>query len=178
MARRVQDLIGKLSHDNLNSWENALLMLLETYHINITTLDNTIPIDDYLDQAVGYQDAYSFPSCNPPRSIIFCTTSIIEFSKCSWLQEIAGVHGIEPNIQCIRTESVEKCMKNTMHGTADVVIVNQDDRFRAQKIFNLKPILFEYTTKLEENYFVVAALHKRNKIHSIYGNFYYKTYYS
>lgn len=64
---KVQDTVAGLNHDDTSSWQNALLMILETYHVNVTTLDNTIPVDDYLDQAVGFQDAYNFPSCNPPR---------------------------------------------------------------------------------------------------------------
>lgn len=67
VAAKVQETVAGLNHDDVNSWQNALLMILETYHVNVTTLDNTIPVDDYLDQAEGFQDAYSFPSCNPPR---------------------------------------------------------------------------------------------------------------
>lgn len=41
--------------------------MLETHHVNVSTLDNVVPIDDYLEQAIGFQSAYSFASCNPPR---------------------------------------------------------------------------------------------------------------
>lgn len=99
-AVEVQNMLTNINHDNQNSWQNALLSLLETYHVNLTTLDRSIPIDDYLDQAVGFQSAYSFPTCNPPRSIVYCTTSLIQHYKCSWLQEASSVYGIEPNIQC------------------------------------------------------------------------------
>jgi hypothetical protein len=101
-AQKVQDLFDSVRRSGNEEWQTSLLLLLESYHVNITTLDITVPIDDYLDQAEGFQSAYSFPSCNPPRSIVYCTTSIVQFVKCTWLQEASAIYGVEPNIQCIR----------------------------------------------------------------------------
>lgn len=156
-AYKIRSILEKLSH-NVGSWQNALLSLLETYHVNVTSLDVTIPINDYLDQAIGFSSAYSFPSCNPSRSIVYCTTSLIQHYKCSWLQEASSVYGIEPNIQCIRTESLDRCMDDTSHQTADVVLVDQDNRIKAEKIYNLKPILFEFSKSLQERYSVIAVV--------------------
>lgn len=157
-ATQIRSILEQLTHNIGPSWQNALLSLLETYHVNVTSLDVTIPINDYLEQAVGFTSAYSFPSCNPPRSIVYCTTSLIQHNKCSWLQEASSVYGIEPNIQCIRTESVERCMDDTSHKTADVVLVDQDNRVTAEKRYNLKPILYEFSKKLHERYAVIAVV--------------------
>nr|XP_029733414.1 transferrin-like [Aedes albopictus] len=164
IAMKVQDTVAGLNHDDTHSWQNALLMILETYHVNVTTLDNTIPVDDYLDQAVGFQDAYSFPSCNPPRSILFCTTSLIELAKCSWMQEVASVYGVEPNIQCMRSDTLDTCLKNVQHKVSDVVVVDQDTRLRAERDYKLKPILYEYSSTLEDKYVVVAVIRAGSKI--------------
>lgn len=166
-SEKVQLLLEKLSHEVENSWENAMLSLLETYHVNVTALDYAIPIDDYLDQAVGFQGAYSFPPCNPSRSIVYCTTSLIQHAKCSWLQEVAGVYGVEPNLQCIRAESLDRCMDDTKHNFADVVLVDQDDRLRAERDFHLKPILYEYSTKLEDRYAIVAIVRSKTNFKGI-----------
>lgn len=163
-AAYIQDLVMKLSHDDPNSWDNALLSLLESYHVKIQPLDNTIPIDDYLDQAVGFQSAYSFPECNPPRSIVFCTTSIIQHNKCSWLQEAAQVHGIVPNIQCIRGDDLDHCMDDTMYKTSDIVLVDQDLRIKAQRDYKLEPLLFEYSKEMHNRYVTVAITHKDKTI--------------
>ncbi|CRK98392.1 CLUMA_CG011751, isoform A [Clunio marinus] len=96
-AQKVQELFREI--DVTIEWQQALLQLLESYHVNITSLDFPITIDDYLDKSSGYQSAHSFPACYPPRQIVYCTTNLIEFSKCSWLQEISTVYGIEPNFQ-------------------------------------------------------------------------------
>ncbi|XP_058837077.1 transferrin isoform X2 [Topomyia yanbarensis] len=164
VALMVQDKVAGLTHDDIQSWQNALLMILETYHVNVSTLDNTIPVDDYLDQAVGFQDAYSFPSCNPPRSILFCTKSLVELAKCSWLQEVALVYGVEPNIQCMRSDTLDSCMKNVQHKVSDVVIVDQDTRLRAERDYQLKPILYEYSSTLDDKYVVVAVIRAGSNI--------------
>lgn len=162
----MQNLLYQLNHDNETSWQNALLHLLETYHMHVTTLDTTIPIDTYLDQAVGFQGAYSFPSCNPPRSIVYCTTSIMQHIKCSWLQEASSVYGIEPNIQCIRADHLDRCMEDVKEGISDVVLVDESDRLRAQRDFKLQPILYEFATELHARYAVVAVVRADSRIHS------------
>lgn len=165
-ATKIRSLVEQLTHDVSNSWQNALLSLLETYHVNITSLDVTIPTNDYLEQAVGFTSAYSFPSCNPPRSIVYCTTSLIQHNKCSWLQEASSVYGIEPNIQCIRTESLERCMDDTSHKAVDVVLVDQDNRVKAEKLYHLKPILYEFSKNLHQRYAVVAVVRSNSEIFS------------
>lgn len=166
-AEQVQHLLEKLSHDEENSWQSALLSLLETYHVNVTTLDTSIPIDNYLDQAVGFQSAYSFATCNPPRSVVYCTTTLIQHYKCSWLQEVSSVYGIEPNIQCIRAESVDRCMEDTKHNLADVILVDQDERIKAETIFFLKPLLFEYAIDLHDRYVTVAVVKANSNIYHL-----------
>ena len=146
-------------------------MLLETYHVNITTLDTSVPIDDYLDQSVGFQSAYSFPSCNPPRSIIYCTTSLVQFAKCSWLQEASSVYGIEPNLQCIRTEHLYRCLDDTAHKLADVVLVDQDSRLIAERDFNLTTLLHEFSPELSNNYVTVAVVKADSNIKTFEGTF-------
>lgn len=157
-AQAVQLLLEHLDHNDENSWENALLTILETYHVNIKQLDTTITIEDYLEQAVGFTSAYSFPSCNPPRAIVYCTTSLVQHSKCSWLQEVAGVYGIEPNLQCIREMNLNRCMEYVQHNASDVVFVSESDRVRAEREYHLMPILYEFAKQKIDRYTVVAVV--------------------
>lgn len=173
-AEKVQDLFRNI--DSSTKWQMSLLLLLETYHVNITSLDATIPIDDYLDQSSGYQSAHSFPACNPPRQIIYCTTSIIEFSKCSWLQEVSVVYGIEPNLQCIRGENLYRCLDDVSQGIADVVLVDQDSRFQSERDFNLSSILYEYSSDFSQNYVTVAVVKSNSGIKTFSGNFLFKSF--
>ncbi|XP_055300264.1 transferrin-like [Sitodiplosis mosellana] len=162
----VQLLLEHLDHNDETSWQNALLNILETYHVNIKQLDNTIPISDYLDQAVGFTSAYSFPSCNPPRAIVYCTTSLLEHSKCSWLQEVANVYGIEPSLQCIREMSLDRCMENVEHRASDVVFVGESERIRAERLHHLKPILYEFAKQKIDRYTVVAVVKINSEIYN------------
>uniref|UniRef100_A0A1B0BXC0 Transferrin n=1 Tax=Glossina palpalis gambiensis TaxID=67801 RepID=A0A1B0BXC0_9MUSC len=163
-AAQVQALITGLNHDDSKSWQNALLSLLETYHIDIVPLDNVIPIDDYLDQAPAYQSAYSFPECNPPRSVVFCTTSIIQHIKCSWLQEASQVYGVQPNIQCIRSPALSNCLDDVKYKTADVVLVDHENRIRAQRDFDLIPLLYEFSQGMHQRYVTIAIVRKEAKL--------------
>lgn len=165
-AEQIQQILSTLSHNDDDSWQNALLNLLETYHVTIKPLDTSIPINDFLEQAVGFASAYSFPSCNPPRGIVYCTTSLIEHFKCSWLQEAATVYGIEPSVQCIRTDSLDQCMDSTSHKQAEIVLVDQSDRVRAERQYGLQPLLYEYARNLQDRYTVVAVVHADAEIYS------------
>lgn len=165
-ASAVQVLLEHLDYNNESSWQSALLNILETYHVNIKQLDNTIPIDDYLEQATGYSSAYSFPACNPPRAIVYCTTSLVEHMKCSWLQEVAGVQGIEPNLQCIREMSLDNCMESVQHGASDVVFVDESERVRAQRDYKLQPHLYEYAKHKRDRYTVVAVVKTDSDIYN------------
>lgn len=165
-AEQIQQLLATLSHNENDSWQNALLNLLETYHVTITSLDTSIPIKDYLEQANGFASAYSFPSCNPPRGIVYCTKSLIEHFKCSWLQEAASVYGIEPSVQCIRRNSLDECMDSMSHQAAEIVLVDQSDRVRAERRYGLRPLLYEYAKNLQDRYTVVAVVHTDAEIYS------------
>lgn len=171
-ASVVQLLLEDLSHNDESSWQSALLSLLETYHVNLNQLDTTIPISDYLDQAVGFSSAYSFPSCNPPRAIVYCSTTLIDHVKCSWLQETAGVYGIEPNIQCVREDDLNSCMESTQHRATDVVLVDEKIRLRAEQTYHLKPLLYEYAKRGSDRYTVIAVVKVNSEIYNfedLYG---------
>lgn len=155
-----------LNHNDEDSWQSALLSLLETYHVNLNQLDTTIPINDYLEQAVGFTSAYSFPSCNPPRAIVYCSTSLIDHVKCSWLQEVAGVYGIEPNIQCVREDDLTGCMESVQHRASDIVLVDEKERINAERTHHLKPLLYEYAKQKNNRYSVVAVVKTNSEIYN------------
>lgn len=167
-AERVQALMDDIIHKEIH-WKNTFLLLLENYYVKLTNVDIMVPIDDYIDESPGYQSAYSFPQCNPPRSIVYCTTSVIEFNKCSWVQEAAAVQGIEPGIQCIRRESTSKCMDDALHGAIDVVRVRSDNMIEAMKNYELEPILHEFAKEFEDKNVIMAVTTKDKPINGFSG---------
>lgn len=166
-AQKVQELFR-----NINpaiEWQQSLLQLLESYHVNISSLDFPITIEDYLDRSEGYTSAHSFPACYPPRQIVYCTTTLIEFSKCSWLQEVSTVYGIEPNLQCIRGENLYRCLDDVAKNVADLVLVDQDTRLRNERDLNLTAVLHEFSTDFEQNYVTVAVVKASSSIKTFAG---------
>uniref|UniRef100_A0A336LVW1 CSON004075 protein n=1 Tax=Culicoides sonorensis TaxID=179676 RepID=A0A336LVW1_CULSO len=161
--RKMSGIVQTLMDDVIHSdpiWKNTFLLLVENYYVNLTNVDIMVPIEDYIDESPGYQSAYSFPQCNPSRSIVYCTTSIIEFNKCSWLQEATDIQGIEPGIQCVRRESTAKCMNDILHGMADVVRVKSDDMIKGIKKYKLEVILHEFAKEFKEKNVIVPVTMK------------------
>lgn len=103
------------------------------------------------------------------RSIVFCTTSIIEYNKCSWLEESAAVQGIEPNIQCIRSSSTTRCLEETSNSMADVVRVLPDSYIEATRTYKLSPILAEFSSNQDEDNLIVGLSKQHTKIRSVSG---------
>lgn len=79
------------------------------------------------------------------------------------------MYGVEPNIQCMRADTLDKCLKNVQYKVADVVVVDQDTRLRAERDYKLKPILYEYSSTLEDKYVVVAVIRAGSKIKTGFG---------
>nr|ADO16267.1 transferrin [Culex pipiens pallens] len=80
--------------------------------------------------------------------------------------EVASVYGVEPKIQCMRADTQDSCLKKVQHKVSDVVIVDQDTRLRAESEYKLKPILYEYSSTLEDKYVVVAVIRAASKFKS------------
>lgn len=164
-AKKVYDIFDNL--DVNSEWQQALLQLLESYHVNIASLDTPIPIDDYLDKSAGYQSAHSFPACYPPRQIVYCTYTLIDFVKCSWLQEVSTVYKIEPNIQCIRGESLYRCLDDVNKNIADIVLVNHDERIKSELEFNLTSLIHEFSSEFIKNYVTIAVTKSTSSIENL-----------
>lgn len=74
------------------------------------------------------------------------------------------MYGIEPNIQCIRVNHLDRCMEDVKEGASDVVLVDESDRLRAQRDYKLLPILYEFAIELPGRYAVVAVIRADSKI--------------
>lgn len=89
-------------------------------------MDSVEAVDSYLSRIPGYLNANSFTGCHPPRTIRICTTSIPAQYKCGWMREAAAVHGLEPDIDCLKADNATHCMEAIQNHVADVVIVHPD----------------------------------------------------
>lgn len=62
-----------------------------------------------------------------------------------------------------------RCLDDTAHNVADVVLVDQDSRLVAERDFNLTTILHEFSPELSNNYVTVAVVKADSNIKSFEG---------
>lgn len=58
---------------------------------------------------------------------------MIEHHKCDWLSEAGSVYGVDPPLQCMQRESIEKCMEAVKNGDADVTVASSDWLVKAER---------------------------------------------
>ncbi|XP_031358132.1 transferrin-like, partial [Photinus pyralis] len=168
-AQEIQEFISSLSHSDNNSWQSALLNLIETYHLTIKAVQPIEAIESYLSRAQGFLSANSFPGCHPPRTIRICTTTNLENAKCSWLREVSNVYGIEPDVDCLKADNKTHCMQGVADNLADVVAVSADMVNEGKMSYKLKTLFYETVANEEEKYVTVAVVRANSGITSFEG---------
>lgn len=132
-SQEIQRFINRLDHNDTSSWQNALLNLIESYHVDIHNVNPIQDIEGYFLNVPGFLSANSFTGCHPPRSARICTTSNLENAKCGWLREAAAVYGLEPDFDCVKADNKTHCMQAVQFGLADVVFVSPDLLMKAER---------------------------------------------
>ncbi|KAK4882805.1 hypothetical protein RN001_006124 [Aquatica leii] len=165
-AQEIQEFISSLSHSDNNSWQSALLNLIETYHLTIQAVKPIEAIESYLARANGFLSAYSFPGCHPPRTIKMCTTNNLENAKCSWLREAANVYGVEPDIDCLKADNKSHCMEGMVNNLVDIVVLPPDMVNEAKTKYNLKTLFYETAADENDKYVTVAVVRANSNIKS------------
>ncbi|GJQ77040.1 hypothetical protein Trydic_g23613 [Trypoxylus dichotomus] len=163
-AVEIQKIVSNATHTP-GSWQAALLDLLEIigYHVDVYTLDGTQAVDSYLSLIPGYLNANSFTGCPQPRTVRVCTTSIPSQYKCGWMREAAAVHGLEPDIDCLKADNATHCMEAIQRNVADVVIVHPDYINIAKREYNLKTLFYEAVND-DGKYLTVPVINRISKI--------------
>ncbi|XP_063912474.1 transferrin [Zophobas morio] len=154
-AQDIQEFLSTLTNVDSDSWQGAVLHLIENFHLTITKLQPIEPIETFLEKATGFLNANSFSGCHPPRTIRVCTTSIIENAKCAWLRESAAVYGIEPDLECLKADNTTHCMDAVANNAADIVMVPPDLLNPAMKKYNLSTLFYE-TVNDDGKYLTIA----------------------
>ncbi|KAK9721705.1 Transferrin [Popillia japonica] len=162
-AGEIQEIVSNIT--DAQGWNEALFNLLRVvgYHVEIYTLDSIEAVDSYLSQIPGYLNANSFTGCHPPRTVKICTTSIASQYKCGWMREAAAVHGLEPDIDCLKADNTTHCMEAIQNQVADVVIVHPDYVNIGKHQYNLKTLFYEAVDK-RGKYLTVAVVNSDSKI--------------
>nr|CAD7403318.1 unnamed protein product [Timema poppensis] len=114
--------------------------------------------------APGFMSANTMAHCEPPRTVRICVKSNAESAKCELMKEVAKALGIEPGLSCTLRSSTEECMKAVRYDSADVVIAGPDVENRAHSVFELEPLMVEYSNKASALYRSAAIVHASSAI--------------
>ncbi|XP_026318492.1 transferrin-like [Hyposmocoma kahamanoa] len=158
-ATAVANLTSTLMNSSVTvdrHWRGALAALLDIREALPAPLSPPMPPMDYLATAVGFREAYSQHSCNPPRHITLCTTSLTESIKCQWLSEAGSVYGVSPPIQCAKRDNTHDCMLCITEGQCDVVIADSEWLVVGKRNYSLTSLLHEATPIIEKTNTVFA----------------------
>nr|CAD7405645.1 unnamed protein product [Timema cristinae] len=163
-SQTIQKIVMSLNEAQSHTWQWALLHLIESFNQAIVPLDSIMSLEDYLHQAPGFMSANTMAHCEPPRTVRLCVKSNAESAKCELMKEVAKALGIEPGLSCTLRSSTEECMKAVRYDSADVVITGPDVENRAHSVFELEPLVVEYSNKDSALYRSAAIVHASSAI--------------
>lgn len=102
------------------------------------------------------------------RKVRFCVTSNEEYKKCEDLSSMLKLRGISPDLQCVRGDDVNHCVTMISLNTADVVTLDDAQRFKAHFQYNLSDLLSEnYGSTGNDLYYLLAVVKKNSGINSV-----------
>ncbi|XP_044259528.1 transferrin-like [Tribolium madens] len=112
-----------------SNFEEDLVVLLELqYGRKITFLENNgfLSLKNYVNDFTTVPDAKTFKQCD--RTLKWCTFSNVETEKCKWLSQAAVNWGIQPVVECIRSDGDDElsCLDDIKKGDADIVVASSD----------------------------------------------------
>nr|CAD7195356.1 unnamed protein product [Timema douglasi] len=163
-SQTIQKMVMSLNEAQSHTWQWALLHLIESFNQAIVPLDSIMSLEDYLHQAPGFMSANTMAHCEPPRTVRICVKTNAESAKCELMKEVAKALGIEPGLSCTLRSSTEECMKAVRYDSADVVITGPDVENRAHSVFELEPLVVEYSNKASALYRSAAIVHASSAI--------------
>ncbi|XP_067000972.2 transferrin isoform X2 [Anabrus simplex] len=161
-AEGVQKVVSLLKGTSTTSstasaWKTGLQLILHPSSHYVLPLDTVVVPEDYLSKAPGFRSANSMHRCG--NVLRMCTHTSAEHTKCNWLKRAAQVYGVEPVLSCILLHSMENCLMAVHNNLADVVVVTPEWMTIAQRKYDLKSLLYEFS-RTPANMVNVAAVVK------------------
>ncbi|RZC39825.1 transferrin, partial [Asbolus verrucosus] len=161
LRRKIENLdtVGSKSHA---PW---LEKVLEINDKSVPKANKVISPGDYLDKA-NYTDVIERDYGPPFKTVRFCVTTQAEMEKCRGLSKSAFSRNIRPRFDCIQEKDVHDCMKTIRDNGADIITLDGGLVDKAQRDYNLVPIVAEQYGKLGGSYYAVAVVRKGSKFNS------------
>ncbi|XP_022906419.1 transferrin [Onthophagus taurus] len=164
LRRKIENLDTE-GHKAHAGW---LEKVLEISDKNVAKPNKVITPGDYLDKG-NYTDVVERDYGPPYKTARFCVTNDDELAKCQALTESAFTRNIRPRFDCVQERSIEGCMKAIRDGAADIITLDAGLANRAEKEFNLRPIVSETYGKSGGIYYTVAVV-KKNSLYKSFAD--------
>ncbi|KAG7165605.1 Transferrin-like 1 [Homarus americanus] len=100
--------------------------------------------------------------CIAEKTVRFCVTSEEESKKCNDLSAMLKLRGISPDLECVLGKDTNNCVRMISQDLADVVTLNDAQRFRANQEYNLIDLLAEHYSFNENNLQYLVAVIKKD----------------
>ncbi|RZB39249.1 transferrin-like, partial [Asbolus verrucosus] len=106
--------------------EQALIDILKLKRATISLLNKRQSLKDYVQERRTIPTFESSKECD--RTLKWCTYSDMEQEKCKWLSQAAMNWGIQPVVECKRSEGTDElsCLDDIKKKYADVVVASSD----------------------------------------------------
>lgn len=169
VVKTVDELRTKIANLYTIGNRNHAPWLEKVLELNNKTLpreNKIIGPGDYLDKA-NYTDVVERDYGPPFKTTRFCVLSQDELDKCRTLSRAAFSRNIRPRFDCVLEKTVDDCMKSIRDNGADIITLDGGLVDKAQKHYNLKPIVSEVYGELGGSYYAVAVVRKN----SLYKSF-------
>ncbi|XP_065211083.1 transferrin-like isoform X2 [Planococcus citri] len=91
------------------------------------------------------------------RVVRWCTTTEEENEKCTWLAQAVTAQDFEPRLTCVPTSSMWSCFDLIRKKGADIIAIDNDYAFTAERVFNLTTVMYQDNV-LNGNYLITAVV--------------------
>lgn len=163
IVKNVNDLRRKIENlGSVGSKQNAawLEKVLELSDKTAPHESKIIGPRDHLDKA-NYTDVVERDYGPPIKTIRICVTSKDELEKCRDLSRGAFSRNVRPRFDCINQRDVEGCLRTIRDNGADIITIDAALTEKAQRKYNLRPIVAEkYNSSADGSFYVVAVVRK------------------
>jgi melanoma-associated antigen p97 len=168
VVKTVGELRRKIENLDTVGTKNHAPWLEKVLELNDKTVpkeNKVISPGDYLDKA-NYTDVIERDYGPPFKTVRFCVTSKDELAKCEGLSKSAFSRNIRPRFGCVEEKTVFDCMKAVRDNGADIITLDGGLVDKAQREYNLVPIVGEQYGNLGGSYYAVAVVKKGSKFKS------------
>lgn len=161
LGKKIENL-DVLGHKTHADW---LKQILEIGDNDVAHETKPISPKKYLNKA-RYADVIEREYGPPVKTIKFCVVSEDELQKCQEFSKATFSRNVRPRFTCVQKKTVEDCMAAIKDDAADIITLDGGLVDKAQREYELKPVVAETYGPSGGSYYAVAVVRKNSQYQS------------